>query len=515
MAYSWLSVRIIADEAWQEFLHAVGEPEEPGADFEEVPEYEDLDYEEAAAQPVNPAAMTALLPTHKPAAMTQALFDKFLTQKEVITKEMVDAMAQNKVLNEEMFHDIVTEKSQARVILARVANLPFADGQPTAPAAVPLAKLYQIWREMHLKYDTDKQEANELSQAQQNSMSAKQQELLRYTLPPYYTADKKYTGTLYTDYTTRKFTLTTLDKVKCDIMDDRVSDAVPSQPDDVPEGMVFQGFDRDGSAIMISRKEFITFRKWERQCRLAYPAMQNVGNMVFLTKKKDAQGNETGEVIPWFSTSVLMWIMARLDQYVFDAAIHHRVNFANAKQGEIDFRAHMYDNLRLYHETKSWDDIFAESGHQQLKSLIQYQNNEIPRAMPKANSVRYDDDGVGPTRVRTRKQKQKTGAQKKGAKKGGQPQNAILTPYGFPTGKQGKGAKGYSQPGHTDAQGRTVVQGKPFFYSYQGIEYCVKYNRGTCNDPKCPKWHCCNYIHCPQCDIPFACKSISHPGIKF
>ena len=111
------------------------EPEEPGADFEEVPEQEDLAYEEEETHPVDPVAMTALLPTHKPAAMTQALFDKFLTQKEVLTKEMVDAMAQNKVLNEEMFHDIVTEKSQARVILARVANLPFADGQPTAPAA--------------------------------------------------------------------------------------------------------------------------------------------------------------------------------------------------------------------------------------------------------------------------------------------------------------------------------------------------------------------------------------------
>ena len=51
---------------------------------------------------------------------------------------------------------------------------------------------------------------------------------------------------------------------------------------------------------------------------------------------------------------------------------------------------------------------------------------------------------------------------------------------------------------------RTIPKGyvkqvdKPFYDSYDGVLFCVDYNRGKCTNPKCTHWHHCNFVGCTK-----------------
>ena len=50
---------------------------------------------------------------------------------------------------------------------------------------------------------------------------------------------------------------------------------------------------------------------------------------------------------------------------------------------------------------------------------------------------------------------------------------------------------------------------KPFYDSYDGVLFCVDYNRGKCTNPKCTHWHHCNFVGCPKTALN-ECQSCLH-----
>ena len=45
--------------------------------------------------------------------------------------------------------------------------------------------------------------------------------------------------------------------------------------------------------------------------------------------------------------------------------------------------------------------------------------------------------------------------------------------------------------------------------SYDGVLFCVDYNRGKCTNPKCTHWHHCNFVGCPKTAAK-ECQSCLH-----
>ena len=50
---------------------------------------------------------------------------------------------------------------------------------------------------------------------------------------------------------------------------------------------------------------------------------------------------------------------------------------------------------------------------------------------------------------------------------------------------------------------------KPFYDSYDGVLFCVDYNRGKCTNPKCTLWHHCNFVGCSKTAVN-ECQSCLH-----
>ena len=61
-------------------------------------------------------------------------------------------------------------------------------------------------------------------------------------------------------------------------------------------------------------------------------------------KRRDGRWCDAGQLVPWLSHTVVLEILARIQQYSVDADEQKRVNFANARTNEHDFRR---VNLRL------------------------------------------------------------------------------------------------------------------------------------------------------------------------
>jgi len=77
------------------------------------------------------------------------------------------------------------------------------------------------------------------------------------------------------------------------------------------------------------------------------------------------------------------------------------------------------------------------------------------------------------------------------------------------------GASASSSTGAAKSTSRVIPQGyvkqvdKPFYDSYDGVLFCVDYNRGKCTNPKCTHWHHCNFVGCPK-TAANECQSCLH-----
>ena len=452
----------------------------------------------AAPAPVPAAPIAMALPaapvTTKPENMEERLFEALKRLSPIVSQAMVDALHTAQVYSEDVFHDIVDDSKNARLILARVAGIKFTDGQPDAAGAVPLAKLFNMWNGYHAKYDTD---------AAADSVTAKmlgmfidaQKTLLHYERPNYYNVCEKSLSKITNDLEKHKFTVFDLDFVKCAIKDSRVPDANMDGVDGTDgQIMIWQGFE-NGAPVLVPRKEHQTYQKWKRQTKLYYPALQTVGNLQFPVKNKE------GKVVPWFSETFLQEILARMDQFCFDAQAHNRLNYENGYQSERDFRSAIFDELRADPNNKSFDSVFKEIGRTQLRELFKYQSNQsIPRAIGAAGS----DDGAGPRRRRG-------GGGGGGGRGGGDGGSKKAKGKGSQGGGKGKNAR--ATPYQTTGNNKDCVKcsnGKPFYQSYKGVNFCVAYNRGECKKPNCQDWHFCSYIDCDKPWQKNLCKVVKH-----
>ena len=69
--------------------------------------------------------------------------------------------------------------------------------------------------------------------------------------------------------------------------------------------------------------------------------------------------------------------------------------------------------------------------------------------------------------------------------------------------------------GTTKSASRVLPKGyvkqvdKPFYDSYDGVLFCVDYNRGKCSNSKCTHWHHCNFVGCSKTALN-ECQSCLH-----
>ena len=216
---------------------------------------------------------------------------------------------------------------------------------------------------------------------------------------------------------------------------------------------------------------------------LGYHGVETVGNAVHSCKHPTS-----GDVIPWLSHTVVLEILARIQQYCVDAGEQRRVTFENARSNESDFRRVMFDKVRT--EGCTLDHAYYSEGKQQLQNLFQYQNNQsqggyrgspAPKPKPKAKAS-PKGSGYVPW----------TGGG--GASKG--------------TGK-GKNGKGNAK---TSKRTSDFVRepNKPHWYqSYKGKRYCINWNlHGTCRFGKnCSELHYCNFVGCDKAHLFEGCRS--------
>ena len=77
------------------------------------------------------------------------------------------------------------------------------------------------------------------------------------------------------------------------------------------------------------------------------------------------------------------------------------------------------------------------------------------------------------------------------------------------------GESAASSNGAATAASRVIPTGyvkqvdKPFYDSFDGVLFCVDYNRGKCTNPKCTLWHHCNFVGCTKTAVN-ECQSCLH-----
>ena len=425
------------------------------------------------------------------AKIEPSLRDRLL-QHDCITRPMRNMLISNNVCSEQSYYNVGSTEAEARTILADMAGLRIDRTEVgyCRSHQTPAAMLKQIWDDLHDQNDPQSEDkAKPLTLPQVVALESKAKLFMGFTYPSYLSPDESWMGKCRRNFVQRRYEVYPFDNVKCAVRDSRVSDSYAA--DTANDKLFLDGMDFDASGdpklTFAKKKERHTFRLWWRGQNLGWHGVETVGNAVHSCKNKD------GDVIPWLSHTVVLEILARLQQYCVDAGEQRRVNFDNARSNELDFRRIMFDMVRT--EGCTLDHAYYTAGKQQLQILFQYQNNQSQGGY--------------------RQPSPKKAAKTKGAPKGG------YVPYSGGGGGGDKGTgkgknKGGGGGGGANTKTRKATSdfvrepNKPHLYqSYKGKRYCINWNlHGFCKFGKnCNQLHYCNYVGCKQGHILEGCRS--------
>ena len=439
--------------------------------------------------------------------MTRKLYDLLLTEP-AITASHRGYLAQNGIATERDYWQVGESKDAARDYIAKMAGiLKQRDGMFPAAQSMATSKMMGLWRSINLHYDPSAEKDTEVSARQVNRNWELAANAVGYELEEYFRASKRNVKQITSTLTTKKYEWPPLVSIKCEMTDPHVPDHQPqigADDSDDPD-LHFNGVMKDGSLHAKKKVKTQTPPQWRRAMDLRHRNIMTIGNALFPPKKVMVGLPPVEKLKLWYSQGTLDFIINRYTRIVFDAAPSHRLDIKLAMEAEREFMEHQ--NRHMIKDECTFDEAFYDKGGKDLFTKIVNYTVNAPKVDYVAMEARIRKSVAAELSVKKPRNDPPPA-----------PRDPPPTPRETPGDRRKKGkdrdrsGRVRTEPGKADSMGRVKCEGKPFYASLEGTEYCIEYQWGRkckCNGKK---WHICNVVGCNKAHKKGVCRAENHKG---